>query len=61
MGRVSAGFLLPVRVLSRLFRRLFLEDLHAAYDAGTLRLGGSLEPLRDRPVWTRALAAVRQT
>jgi Putative transposase len=27
------GFFLPVRVLSRLFRRLFLQDLMAAYDA----------------------------
>ncbi|WP_167391482.1 transposase [Mesorhizobium temperatum] len=25
------GFFLPVRVLSRLFRRLFLEELQAAY------------------------------
>jgi Putative transposase/Transposase zinc-binding domain len=55
------GFLLPVRVLSRLFRRLFLQDLQAAYDAGTLRLMGPLEALRDRPAWTCALAAVRQT
>jgi hypothetical protein len=55
------GFFLPVRVLSRLFRRLFLQDLQAADDAGTLRLVGSLESLRDRPAWTRALAAVRQT
>ena len=30
------GFFLPVRVLSRLFRRLFLEQLQAAFDAGTL-------------------------
>lgn len=27
------GFFLPVRVLSRLFRRLFLEALRAAYEA----------------------------
>jgi hypothetical protein len=55
------GFFLPVRVLSRLFRRLFLQSLQAAYDAGTLRLVGSLESLRDRAAWARALAAVRQT
>jgi hypothetical protein len=55
------GFFLPVRVLSRLFRRLFLDDLQTAYDAGTLRLVGLLESLQDRPAWTRALAAVRQT
>jgi hypothetical protein len=34
-----------VRVLSRLFRRLFLHHLHAAYDAGSLRLVGPLEAL----------------
>jgi hypothetical protein len=31
------NFFLPVRVLSRLFRRLFLEKLTAAHDAGQLR------------------------
>jgi hypothetical protein len=55
------GFFLPVRVLSRLFRRLFLQHLQAAYDAETLCLNGSLAPLRDRPTWTRALAMLRQT
>jgi hypothetical protein len=55
------GFFLPVRVLSRLFRRLFLQDLEAAYDAGTLRLEGSLEGLRNRPAWTRALTGLRET
>jgi hypothetical protein len=55
------GFFLPVRVLSRLFRRLFLHALQAAYDARTLRLVGSLESLRDRPTWTSALATLRRT
>ena len=55
------GFFLPVRVLSRLFRRLFLQYLQAAYDADTLRLDGSLAALRDRPTWMRALARLRQT
>jgi hypothetical protein len=55
------GFFLPVRVLSRLFRRLFLQHLQAAYDAETLCLEGSLAPLQDRPTWTRALAGLRQT
>jgi Transposase zinc-binding domain/Putative transposase len=55
------GFFLPVRVLSRLFRRLFLQHLQAAFDAETLRLEGSLAPLQDRSTWARALAELRQT
>jgi hypothetical protein len=35
------GFFLPVRVLSRLFRRLFLEQLSAAYHAGQLQFFGN--------------------
>ena len=42
------GFFLPVRVLSRLFRRLFLEYLIKAFDAGKLEFFSSLEPLRER-------------
>jgi hypothetical protein len=41
------GFFLPVRVLSRLFRRLFLEMLEKAYRNGELRFFGNLERLRD--------------
>jgi len=40
-------FFLPVRVLSRLFRGLFLHGLKEAYAAGKLRLHGSLQPLAD--------------
>jgi len=39
------GFFLPVRVLSRLFRRLFLDKLAAAYNAGDLRFFGDLSYL----------------
>ena len=39
------GFFLPVRVLSRLFRRLMLERLAAAYEQGRLSLEGSLARL----------------
>ena len=39
------GFFLPVRVLSRLFRRLFLEKLAAAHVAGSLRFFGDLRHL----------------
>ena len=35
--RCRTGFFLPVRVLSRLFRRLFLEKLQQAYNAGELK------------------------
>jgi putative transposase/transposase-like zinc-binding protein len=38
-------FFLPVRVLSRLFRRLMLEKLSQAYDKGLLTLQGSLAKL----------------
>src|SRR5713101_6769383 len=55
------GFFLPVRVLSRLFRRLFLEQLAAAFTAGDLNLTGSLHALRDSRAWGRYLAPVRHT
>ena len=42
------NFFLPVRVLARLFRRLFLEYLEKAFDADKLRFFGALAPLRDR-------------
>jgi len=50
------GFFLPVRVLSRLFRRLFLEYLQKAFDAGKLRFFSSLEPLREPAAFRRYLA-----
>jgi len=40
-------FFLPVRVLSRLFRRLFLTQLRQAFAKGELRFFGALERLRD--------------
>ncbi len=55
------GFFLPVRVLSRLFRRLFLEYLLQAFDAGKLQFFSSLEPLRERCAFLRHLAPTRQT
>jgi hypothetical protein len=39
------GFFLPVRVLSRLFRRLFLERLVEAYQAGELKFFGEHQSL----------------
>src|ERR1022692_3978582 len=41
------GFFLPVRVLSCLFRRLFLESLQKAFDAGKLQFFGALDSLRE--------------
>ena len=55
------GFFLPVRVLSRLFRRLFLQYLQAAFDTGKLRFFSSLERLRDLQAFTAYLAPLRQT
>ena len=55
------GFFLPVRVLSRLFRRLFLEYLLKAFDAGKLKFFSSLEPLQDRRAFLRHLAPTRET
>jgi hypothetical protein len=53
------GFFLPVRVLSRLFRRLFLEQLAAAHEAGRLHFFGNHAPLAERPAFTAYLAPLR--
>jgi hypothetical protein len=55
------GFFLPVRVLSRLFRRLFLEQLQKAFDCGQLKFFSSLQPLQDRPAFLRYLRPVRKS
>jgi len=54
------GFLLPVRVLSRLFRRLFLTGLAEAHAAGRLSFFGDLDSLRDRIVFATHLAPLRR-
>ena len=46
------GFFLPVRVLSRLFRRLFLEDLQEAFDAGKLHFVGVPRAAAGSRTWT---------
>lgn len=53
------GFFLPVRVLSRLFRRLFLESLQKAFDAGKLQFFGGLELLRDPDAFGQLLAPMK--
>src|SRR4029077_7917517 len=52
-------FFLPVRVLSRLFRRLFLKYLQQAFDSGKLRFFTSLAALQDRQAFSRHLDLVR--
>ncbi len=52
-------FLLPVRVLGKLFRRLFLTRLIALHDAGRLAFFGSLAPLADRQTFLRHLSPAR--
>ncbi len=54
------GFFLPVSVLSRLFRGLFLHRLEKAFAAGRLSFFSSLEPLRDRTAFLRHLAPARR-
>jgi hypothetical protein len=53
------AFLLPVRVLGKLFRRLFLTKLIALYDAGKLVFFGGLAGLTDRRAFLRHLAPAR--
>ncbi|MEQ6335645.1 IS91 family transposase, partial [Sphingobium sp. MK2] len=55
------AFLLPVRVLGKLFRRLFLTRLIQLYDAGKLAFFGSLASLAERRAFLRHLAPVRKT
>ena len=54
------AFLLPVRVLGKLFRRLFLTRLLALYDAGKLRFYGSMAQLAGRGAFLRHIAPVRK-
>jgi len=54
------GFFLPVRVLSRLFRRLFLAQLQTAFDTEHLRFFNALEPLQAPRAFARHLAPARR-
>jgi hypothetical protein len=53
------AFLLPVRVLGKLFRRLFLTRLVALHDAGRLAFFGSAAHLADRRAFLSHLKPVR--
>ena len=54
------GFFLPVRGLSRLFRRLFLSKLADAHAAGQLQFFGDLAHLAQAQAFSALLAPLRQ-
>ncbi len=54
------GFFLPVRVLSRLFRRLFLEKLLAAHQTKRLKFFGDHAILADAQAFAAYLAPLRR-
>ena len=53
------SFLMPVRVLSKLFRRLMLEKLVAAHQAGQLQFFGAHAHLSDAKAFAAFLAPLR--
>jgi len=53
------GFFLPVRVLSRLFRRLFVQALAQAHAEGKLRFFGEYADLADPALFAQWLAPMR--
>ena len=55
------GFFLHVRVLARLFRRLFVEGLMALHRAGQLAFFGDLTKLADAEAFAAYLAPLRKT
>ncbi|MFM7505106.1 MAG: IS91 family transposase [Rubrivivax sp.] len=54
------GFFLPVRVLSRLFRRRFLEELQRLHETGKLRFFGELAAMADAAAFKTHLAPLRK-
>ncbi len=54
------GFFLSVRVLSRLFRRLFIERLRTAHEAGRLSFFNDLAHLANRDAFAAYLAPLRK-
>src|SRR6266700_1223952 len=54
------GFLLPVRVLSRLFRRRFLEELATAHHTGRLQFFAEFVGLADARAFAQWLAPLRE-
>jgi hypothetical protein len=58
--RCRDHFFLPVRVLSRLFRRIFLHCLHEARAAGKLHFQGSLQKLGDADAFANLMKTCRR-
>jgi hypothetical protein len=56
----KANFFLAVKPLARLFRRLFLERLVAAFDKGQLRFFGDLAALAERDHFAAHSASLRR-
>ncbi len=54
------GFFLPVRVISRLYRRLFLEAIQHAFDAGHLGFFGDLANLAEPAAFGKRIAGMRK-
>src|SRR5579864_3842531 len=55
------GFFLPVRVLSRLFRRLFLEALQRAFENNELAFFSELAPLKEETAFRDWLDPFKET
>ena len=55
------GFFLPVKVLSRRFRKLYLRYLQQTYAAGRLRFHGELQRLSSPHAFTQYLAPLRDS
>lgn len=56
----KSGFFLPVRVLSRLFRRLYLEKLSQAYHSNSLMFFGNDVELEDEELFTKWLTPLQK-
>ena len=54
------GFFLPIKVLQRLYRRLFLQKLAVAHASSRLQFFDTLAPLADARTFARHLAPVRR-
>jgi hypothetical protein len=60
LDRLQACFFLSVRVLSRLFRRRFLEELDRLYRSGRLQFFGEHAALANSHTFAHWLAPLRQ-